>query len=130
MKLISAIVVFVFLMTAVSSHSQDTGERIAQTRLIGLRTVIYSVPDLDRAKAWYVEALGIQPYFDEPFYVGFNVGGYELALSPTENFVEPADTGVMVYWGVDDINQELAHFLDIGATLSSPVENVGGNINI
>ena len=60
MKLISAIVVFVFLMTAVSSHSQDTGERIAQTRLIGLRTVIYSVPDLDRAKAWYVEGESVR----------------------------------------------------------------------
>src|SRR5688500_8666444 len=50
--------------------------------LLGLRTIIYKVPDLARAKAWYGETFGISPYFDEPFYVGFNVGGYELGLDP------------------------------------------------
>ncbi|MBI5612194.1 MAG: VOC family protein, partial [Gammaproteobacteria bacterium] len=44
----------------------------------GLRTVIYGVNDIGRAKQWYSQALGMTPYFDEPFYVGFNVGGYEL----------------------------------------------------
>ncbi len=41
---------------------------------LGLRTVIYHAPDLARARSWYSGALGIDPYFDEPFYVGFNVG--------------------------------------------------------
>ena len=49
---------------------------------LGLRTVIYPSPDLATAKAWYTQALGQDPYFDEPFYVGFNVGGYELGLDP------------------------------------------------
>ena len=44
----------------------------------GLRTVIYKVPDLEAAKAWYSRALGIEPYFAEPYYVGFQVGGFEL----------------------------------------------------
>ena len=48
----------------------------------GLATVIYHVPDLDRAKLWYAAAFQQQPYFDQPFYVGFNVGGYELGLDP------------------------------------------------
>ena len=47
---------------------------------LGLRTVIYNPGDMDKAKAWYSSVLGIAPYFDEPFYVGFNVGGYELGL--------------------------------------------------
>jgi catechol 2,3-dioxygenase-like lactoylglutathione lyase family enzyme len=63
----------------------------------GLRTVIYRVPDLTRAKAWYSEAFGIQPYFDEPFYVGFNIGGYELGLDPNASAVtvgnNPSRTG-------------------------------------
>ena len=48
----------------------------------GLRTVVYKVPDLERAKAWYARILGIEPYFAEPFYVGFQVGGFELGLDP------------------------------------------------
>ena len=50
--------------------------------ILGLRTVNYHVTDLARAKAWYISALGKEPYFDEPFYVGFNVGGFELGLDP------------------------------------------------
>ena len=49
---------------------------------LGLATVIYQVPDLDRAKAWYAQAFGQAPYFDQPFYVGFEIGGYELGLHP------------------------------------------------
>ena len=50
----------------------------------GLRTVIYHVEDLTRAKEWYGSVLGIRPYFDEPFYVGFDVGGFELGLQPED----------------------------------------------
>ena len=50
--------------------------------LLGLRTAIYLVKDLHRAKSWYTRLTGEAPYFDQPFYVGFNVGGYELGLLP------------------------------------------------
>ena len=50
--------------------------------ILGLRTVIYPVPDLAAAKAWYSSVLGVAPYFDQPFYVGYNVAGYELGLFP------------------------------------------------
>jgi len=48
----------------------------------GLRTVVYPVGDLAAAKEWWTRALGVPPYFDEPFCVGFTVNGYELALDP------------------------------------------------
>jgi hypothetical protein len=64
----------------------------------GLRTVIYHVGDLDRAKEWYGVVLGIRPYFDEPFYVGFDVGGFELGLQPDEPGAPRASTGVVAYW--------------------------------
>ena len=51
---------------------------------LGLRTVIYPAPDLAASKAWYTALLGVEPYFDEPFYVGFDVGGYELGLHPDD----------------------------------------------
>lgn len=60
--------------------------------ILGLRTAIYHVPDLARAKAWYAEAFGVAPYFDEPFYVGFSVGGYELGLDPDVSLA-PAGAG-------------------------------------
>jgi len=49
---------------------------------LGLRTAIYPAADLNASKAWFSNLLGVEPYFDEPFYVGFNVGGYELGLVP------------------------------------------------
>jgi len=50
----------------------------------GLGTVIYKVADLNRAKARYSSAFRQTPYFDQPFYVGFNIGGYELGLDPNQ----------------------------------------------
>ena len=65
----------------------------------GLRTVICGAPDLAAAKAWYSAVLGFEPYFDQPFYVGYNVGGFELGLDPNS----PAGTGLrsgpLAYWG-------------------------------
>ncbi|MGH9116416.1 MAG: VOC family protein [Acidimicrobiales bacterium] len=67
--------------------------------LEGLRTVIYPSPDLDGAKRWWSELLGQEPYFDEPFYVGFEVGGYELGPLPG---ADPKD-GALTFWGVADV---------------------------
>lgn len=50
--------------------------------ILGLRTAIYPAPDLAAARDWYAEVLGMAPYFDQPFYVGFSVGGFELGLVP------------------------------------------------
>jgi catechol 2,3-dioxygenase-like lactoylglutathione lyase family enzyme len=63
----------------------------------GLRTAIYPAPDLQRAKAWYSELLGQSPYFDQPFYVGFSVGGFELGLVPEAT---PSTSGPQPLWGV------------------------------
>jgi hypothetical protein len=50
--------------------------------ILGLRSAIYPVGDIAAAKAWYEKVLERKPYFDEPFYVGFEVGGFELGLIP------------------------------------------------
>jgi len=49
---------------------------------LGLRTVVYQAQDLGEAREWYTKVLGSRPYFDQPFYAGFSVGGYELGLVP------------------------------------------------
>jgi len=71
--------IFAAVLVAMVACS-DSGKKAGEARLQGLRTVVYAAPDLERAKEWYTEALGIEPYFAEDFYVGFNVGGYELAI--------------------------------------------------
>lgn len=92
--------------------------------LLGLRTSIHPVADLDAAKAWFTELLGSPPYFDEPFYVGYEVGGYELGLLPDAD----AAGGVQTYWGVEDADAAVARLLASGATPHTPVTEVGGGI--
>ncbi|MGI9022689.1 MAG: VOC family protein [Acidimicrobiales bacterium] len=92
--------------------------------LEGLRTVIYPSPDLGAATAWWTQVLGFDPYFDEPFYVGYSVGGYEVGLLPT---ADPAD-GALAYWGVADVGAAVALALAEGATEHAPVADVGGGI--
>jgi predicted enzyme related to lactoylglutathione lyase len=96
----------------------------------GLGTVIYHVTDLDRAKAWYASAFQQQPYFDEPFYVGFNIAGYELGLHPDTNLARQGPGGGVAYWRVADIDRAVEHFVTAGAALVSPVQDVGGGIRV
>ena len=92
--------------------------------LEGLRTVIYPAPDLDRAKAWWTDFLGHGPYFDEPFYVGYEVAGYELGLLPT---ADPGD-GALTYWGVADVAAAVDAATAAGATEHTPAAEVGDGI--
>ncbi|MGH9019826.1 MAG: VOC family protein [Acidimicrobiales bacterium] len=94
------------------------------TTLLGLRTVIYPAPDLDSARAWWTSFLGVGPYFDEAFYIGFNVAGYELGLLPD---ADPTD-GAHAYWGVDDVDAALADATSRGARVHGPATDVGDGI--
>jgi predicted enzyme related to lactoylglutathione lyase len=97
----------------------------------GLATVLYHVDDLERAKAWYAEAFGKPPYFDQPFYVGFEIGGYELGLVPeADEGGRPGPGGVVAYWRVAALGPALDHFLSAGATLVSPAKDVGEGIQV
>ena len=98
--------------------------------LQGLRSQIYQVSDLDAAKAWYTALLGKPPYFDEPFYVGFEVGGYELGLQPSENPNTDQAKEAVTYWGVPDAEDAYAHLLASGASAYQPVQEVGGGIKL
>lgn len=95
--------------------------------ILGLRTAIYPAPDLSAAKRWYSEVLGQEPYFDEPFYVGFAVGGFELGLLPS---AQPATAGPQPLWGVADIEAAYARLLGLGAFALEPVAEVGGGIKV
>ena len=96
----------------------------------GLGTVIYKVNDLSRAKAWYAAAFQQEPYFDEPFYVGFNIGGYELGLDPDLTSGQVGAGGSVAYWRVTAIDDSVHHFIENGARLVASAQDVGGGIKV
>ncbi|MAP55529.1 MAG: glyoxalase/bleomycin resistance/extradiol dioxygenase family protein [Altibacter sp.] len=98
--------------------------------MLGLRTTIYIVPNLSEAKDWYSNAFKVDPYFDEPFYVGFSIKGFELGLLPEEGASIPRGENVLSYWGVADIQQEFERLLTLGATQHEAPKNVGGELMV
>jgi hypothetical protein len=94
--------------------------------LLGLRTIIYPAPRLEPTKAWFTETLGVEPYFDEPFYVGYNIGGYELGLDPNADVAQ----GPVTYWGVAKVEDAVAHFVSRGATVKEEAHEVGDGIRV
>jgi len=95
--------------------------------LLGLRTAIYPVGDLAAAKAWYSKVTGRAPYFDQPFYVGFNVGGFELGLVPDGT---PGTVGPQALWGVANAADSLARLVGFGAEVLDAVQDVGDGIRV
>jgi predicted enzyme related to lactoylglutathione lyase len=93
---------------------------------LGLRTVIYPSPDLEAAKVWFSALLGATPSYEDPFYVGFDVGGYELGLLAQ---ADPAD-GALTYWGVKDLDAALAAAYAGGATEHAAAQDVGDGIRL
>lgn len=94
-----------------------------------LRTVIYKVNDLQAGKEWYIHMTGVQPYFDQPFYVGFDINGCELGLDPDMKGVSSGNQAVS-YWAVDDIQAVFKKLLANGAVSIQPITNVGGSIEV
>lgn len=95
-------------------------------KLLGLRSIIYPVDDLEKSKTWWVNALGFEPYFDQPFYVGFKVGGYELGLFPDGS----KEDGPITYWGVADIEAAFSSFVENGAVVVTEIDEVGDGIKV
>jgi predicted enzyme related to lactoylglutathione lyase len=96
----------------------------------GLGTVIYRVANLEQAKAWYSAAFQQTPYFDQPFYVGFNIAGYELGLHPGNETSSSGPGGTVAYWRVPEIDAALRHFTDKGAGMVAAAQDVGEGIKV
>src|SRR5882757_1409752 len=94
-----------------------------------LRTVIYHVDDLQKAMDWYIKITGISPYFDQPFYVGFDVAGYELGLDPDLTGTGKGEHSV-AYLSVDDIEVAVNTLTTHGADIASAINEVGDGIRV
>lgn len=87
----------------------------------GVKTIIYPVTDLARARATFSQLLGVEPYVDSPYYVGFKVGDQDIGLDPNGH-----REGMTTYYHVDNIKQNLQSLLDAGAQLVEEIKDVGG----
>jgi predicted enzyme related to lactoylglutathione lyase len=90
----------------------------------GLTTVIYPVKDVAQATALYRTLLGVDPYVEQPYYVGFRVGDQEIGLDP--NGHQQGLTGPVGYLPVADIQQCLKELAAAGAQVQQPPRDVGG----
>jgi predicted enzyme related to lactoylglutathione lyase len=89
----------------------------------GVQTIIYPVKDLGRAKALFTALLGVEPYADQPYYVGFKAEGQDVGLDP--NGHAQGLTGPVPYWHVTDLRERLAGLLETGAEVVQDVRDVG-----
>ena len=87
----------------------------------GIRTVVYPVEDIARAKSFFRELLGKEPYADSEYYVGFKVGKQDIGLDPNGH-----KAGMTVYYHVDDIQASLQSLLDAGAKTIQEIKDIGG----
>jgi predicted enzyme related to lactoylglutathione lyase len=85
--------------------------------------LIYPVRDLDAAKALFTALLGVEPYQDEPYYVGFRVGEQEFGLNPHGH--AQGMTGPVGYFVVDDIGASIEALVGSGATVTQGANDVG-----
>jgi predicted enzyme related to lactoylglutathione lyase len=91
----------------------------------GIRTITIPVRDLAAATALYSTLLGVKPYVEQPYYVGFRPeGAPEVGLDP--NGHAQGLTGPVTYWRVDDIKASVAELVAAGAEEQQPVRDVGG----
>ncbi len=93
--------------------------------MLGLRTTIFKVPNMAEATEWYTNAFETKPYFNEPYYVGFNINGYELGLQPDDNPATVKVESVVAYWGVLHIQATYDRLIELGATDNEKPYNVG-----
>ena len=129
------LLILLFTIVSLTSFSQSNNQTVTimdtlNSKILGLRTTVYMVANLAEAKLWYAKAFSTQPYFDEPFYVGFNIGGYELGLLPEEKPTIEKPESSMVYWGVENIDENYNHFIDVGAIEHEKPNNVGGDLMV
>ncbi|MEU0335886.1 VOC family protein [Streptomyces sp. NPDC006193] len=90
----------------------------------GLRTIVYPVKDPERAKAFFTALLGVEPFADEPYYIGYKAAGQDVGLDP--NGHAQGLTGPVPYWHVTDLRERFAALLEAGGEVVQDVRDVGG----
>lgn len=91
----------------------------------GIKAAIYPVKDIVKAKAMFAKLLGVAPYTDSAYYVGYKVGDIDIGLDPNGH-----KEGMTLYYDVTDIKSSLQALLDAGAYTVQAVNDVGQGLLI
>jgi predicted enzyme related to lactoylglutathione lyase len=87
----------------------------------GIKTIIYPVKDVTQGKALFRKLLGVEPYADQPYYVGFKIGDQDIGVVPSGG----QQTGMTAFYHVDDIKSSLQILLDAGSAIIQEIKDVG-----
>ncbi len=87
----------------------------------GVRTIIYPVKDVARAKTFFIKLLGLEPFVDSSYYVGFRIGDQQIGLDPYGH-----KAGMTAYYSVDNVKQSLESLVDAGAQIQQEIKDIGG----
>lgn len=87
----------------------------------GIKTIIYPVKDVMQSKTLFRKLLGVEPYSDQPYYVGFKIGDQDIGLIPNGH-----SSGMTAFYHVDEINDSLQILLDAGSEIIQDIKDVGG----
>ncbi|MFC5184246.1 VOC family protein [Actinomadura harenae] len=91
--------------------------------MTGVNTIIYSVSDVPAAKARMDMLLGVEPYSDEPYYVGYKVGGQDIGVTPKRG--DASVSGPVCFFEVDDIKKAVQELGESGASVVEDIRDVG-----
>jgi len=83
--------------------------------------IVYPVKDLTKAKQFFTAFLGVAPYADSPYYVGYRTDGREIGLDPN-------GTAVVSYRDTADIAAGLQALQEAGATVVMQPKDVGNGL--
>lgn len=86
--------------------------------------IIYPVADMDKAKRFFRELMGSDPYADSAPYVGYKTsdGDMEIGLIQSK---DAGDVRALAYWTVSDIAASIKALENAGGTVTQPVKDVG-----
>ena len=87
----------------------------------GIKTVLYPVKDMTQSKTLFNKLLGVEPYADQPYYIGFKIGDQDIGLVPNN-----PEAGMTAFYHVDDIKNSLQILVDAGGKIIQDIKNVGG----
>ena len=100
-----------------------------KSMLRGLSTISFYADNMEEAKKWYSELLGMEPYFEVPGYFEFRLGDYQHELGIIDKKYAPHQSentgGAIAYWHVDDVRAVFEKLLALGATEYEPMNERG-----